>query len=116
MLWKKVFTSYSFKQHGGAFFISLFLSLFVFAPIIALYINVFIIFIRYLYMMLVIGNIIISGWIFLWTYFYLDTLIEAKEERYFDVKKTWLRLGTPKAMVVFIIGLALIIFVTPRIL
>ena len=115
-LWKKVFTSYSFKQHSGAFFISLFLSLFVFVPIGAIYINVFIIYIRYLYMMLVIGNILVSLWFFLWTYFYLDTLKESKEEHYFDLKKTFLILGTSKALAVFIIGLMLIIFVTPRII
>ena len=115
-LWKKLIESFSVSDHLKALLIGFLVSVFIVFPFIAALINALLIYIRLIYGFLFMINLLVAIWVFLWTYVYLFTLKDSHDHEVFEFRKTVIIFGCSKALLMFIIGMILILTITPTIL
>ncbi len=113
---KDLIKNYSLKELLSALAIGLVVSFLLVFPFVAALINAMLIYIRFVYIFLVLINFCLAVWVFLWVFFALRSLDDVYDEALIDFKKALLYFGLGKAGVVLVIGWVLIVTITPTIL
>ena len=115
-LWKALVSNYTFSEHLQAMVIGFLISTVIIFPLMAGLINALLVYVSFIYLFLVLINFTLALWVFLWAVFYFDSLIRFTEKKHFNKKQAVLTFGSLDALIVFIIGLILILTITPTLL
>ncbi len=113
---KRMFKLFTWLEIIKSFIFSVALTTLVIAPLVALFINVLLLYVWHTTLWLSLISVFMGAWGYLLVYWFYDTLVLYREDSDLNIKYLRRIEGIPFAIILFLIGMGLTLFVVPNFL